>query len=80
MIETARLTLRLMTAEDVDGMLEIFGDPRVVASFGVPPFDRARMEKWVARNLAHQDRHGYGSFAVVHRADGLLVGGVQGRL
>ena len=42
-----RLTLRPMTAEDTDAMLVIFADPRVMASFGVPPFDRAQMEVWV---------------------------------
>ena len=74
MIDTARLTLRLMTRDDIDGMLAIFADPRVMASFGVPPFDRTRMERWVNGNLAHQERYGYGNFAVVHKADQCLVG------
>ncbi|MHC4862047.1 MAG: GNAT family N-acetyltransferase [Planctomycetota bacterium] len=74
MIDTSRLTLRLMTRDDVDDMLVIFADPRVMASFGVPPFDRTRMERWVDRNLAHQEQYGYGSFAVVHKADQVLIG------
>jgi RimJ/RimL family protein N-acetyltransferase len=45
-----------------------------MASFGVPPFDRARMGRWVNGNLAHQEEHGYGTFAVVHQLDQLLIG------
>jgi RimJ/RimL family protein N-acetyltransferase len=74
MIDTARLTLRLMTRDDIDDMLVIFSDPRVMASFGVPPFDRTRVERWVSGNLAHQEKFGYGNFAVVHRSDGCLIG------
>jgi RimJ/RimL family protein N-acetyltransferase len=74
MIDTPRLTLRLMTSDDIDDLLVIFADPRVMASFGVPPFDRARMERWVNGNLAHQEEHGYGNFAVVHKLDQLLIG------
>ncbi len=74
MLETPRLVLRPMRADDVDDLLAVFGDPRVMASFGEPPFDRARMEHWVRRNLDHQDRYGYGLFTLVRKADGLVVG------
>lgn len=29
MIQTERLTLRMMISEDIDDLLEIFGDPKV---------------------------------------------------
>jgi RimJ/RimL family protein N-acetyltransferase len=74
MIETARLLLRPMRAEDTDELLHIFADPNVMASFGVAPFDRAQMAQWVQRNLEHQDRHGYGLFSVMLKTTGLLIG------
>jgi ribosomal-protein-alanine N-acetyltransferase len=74
MIETARLLLRPMRAEDTDALLAIFADPKVMAAFGAAPFDRAQMERWVRRNLDHQARHGYGLFSVILKANGLLIG------
>ncbi len=74
MIETPRLRLRLMRADDADALLGVFGDPRVMAAFGVEPFDPSQMEARMRRNLDHQARHGYGLFAVVLKADGALIG------
>ena len=74
MIETGRLLLRPMRPEDVDELLHIFADPAVMASFGVAPFDRPQMERWVRRNLDHQARYGYGLYSVILKANGLLVG------
>lgn len=74
MIETPRLFLRPMRAADAPALLHIFADPAVMASFGVGPFDRPRMDRWVAENLAHQERHGYGLYAVYERTGGLLIG------
>src|SRR5262245_24340823 len=74
LLETPRLHLRLMQANDVDHLLAIFADPKVMAAFGVPPFDRAQMTQWVQRNLDHQTVHGYGLFSVILKATGLLIG------
>ena len=74
MLETARLLLRPMRVEDVDDLLRIFADPGVMASFGGDLFDRPQMERWVQRNLEHQERYGYGLFSVIYKASGLLVG------
>src|SRR5688500_14443686 len=73
-IETDRLLLRPMRAEDADDLLRIFADPKVMASFGGILFDRPQMEQWVQRNLAHQQQYGYGLFSVCLKADGLLIG------
>ncbi|HEX5502838.1 MAG TPA: GNAT family N-acetyltransferase [Thermomicrobiales bacterium] len=73
-IETARLRLRPMRAPDAEALLGVFADPAVMAAFAEAPFDRAQMDRWVARNLAHQDQHGYGLCAVILKAEGLLVG------
>jgi ribosomal-protein-alanine N-acetyltransferase len=73
-IETPRLLLRQMQPHDLDALLQIFGDPQVMAAFGELPFDHHQMNGWLSRNLAHQKEHGYGLFAVVGRASGLLIG------
>ena len=74
MIETERLILRPMRVEDTDPLLRVFGDPLVMASFGVEPFDRAQMREWVQRNLDHQGEHGYGLFTVMLRQSGEVIG------
>jgi RimJ/RimL family protein N-acetyltransferase len=63
-----------MTIEDLDDLLRIFSDPKVMQSFGGVLFDRARMKQWLLRNLNHQDQYGYGLFSVILKANGELVG------
>jgi RimJ/RimL family protein N-acetyltransferase len=74
MIETARLLLRPMRATDLDELLQIFTDPKVMASFGGILFERPEMEQWIHRNLTHQEQYGYGLFAVILKANGRLIG------
>ena len=76
LLQSDRLLLRPTTIEDVDALLGVFGDPRVMAAFGEGPFDRPQMEHWVRGNLAHLEEHGYGPFTVIHREDGLVIGDV----
>lgn len=73
-IETARLWLRPMREDDLDALLRIFTDRRVMAAFASEPFDRARMQGWLDRNLRHQDEHGFGLFAVIKKTTGGLIG------
>jgi [ribosomal protein S5]-alanine N-acetyltransferase len=73
-LQTDRLLLRPMVATDAVPLLEVFGDARVMASFGVPPFDHEQMRRWVRRNLDHQRHHGYGLFTVVLRDGGRVIG------
>ena len=74
LLETSRLQLRLMRADDVDALLAIFADSKVMAAFDQPVFDRVQMTQWVQRNLDHQAMHGYGLFSVLLKSNGLLVG------
>lgn len=39
-LETQRLRLRLMQPSDLDNLLKIFADPKVMASFGGATFNR----------------------------------------
>ena len=73
-LETPRLYLRLMQASDVDDLLYIFGDPKVMASFGVATFNHEQMERWIQRNLDHQNQQGYGLFSVILKSEELLIG------
>jgi RimJ/RimL family protein N-acetyltransferase len=73
-LETERLLLRTMVAEDAGALMSVFSDPRVMAAFGAKPFDRVDMDRWVDRNLRHQAEHGYGLFTVVLRATGEVIG------
>jgi RimJ/RimL family protein N-acetyltransferase len=73
-LDTPRLCLRLMRPSDLDALLDIFGDAKVMASFGGATFSREQMKRWLQRNLDHQDRHGYGLFSVILGAENLLVG------
>ncbi len=66
--------LRSMREDDVEALLGVFGDPKVMAAFDSEPFERVQMERWVRRNLEHQERYGYGLFAVVLRETGLVIG------
>lgn len=63
-----------MRMDDVDDLLAIFSDPKVMASFGGMLLDRSDMERWTRRNVEHQERYGYGLFAVIHRGDRRLIG------
>jgi len=74
MIETVRLYLRPMRADDFDALFEIFTDPHVMASFDGEPLTPAQMQHWLQRNLDHQAQFGYGLFSVVDKASDRLIG------
>jgi [ribosomal protein S5]-alanine N-acetyltransferase len=73
-LETTRLLLRPMQAMDIDGLLHIFTDQKVMNAFDSPPFDQQQMAGWLQRNLDHQVEYGYGLFSVIFKANGLLIG------
>jgi len=73
-LETKRLILRPMQADDIDALLVIFTDLKVMALFDSPPFDRGQMMSWLQRNLDHQEEYGYGLFSVILKTNGLLIG------
>jgi [ribosomal protein S5]-alanine N-acetyltransferase len=63
-----------MRADDIHDLLGIFGDPKVMAAFGAAPFDLPRMQLWLDRNLAHEEKYDYGLFSVIHKGDRRLIG------
>jgi len=74
MLETKYLILREMTIGDTDDLLVIFSDPEVMKSFDDFIFDHRLMEQWVKRNLEHIEKHGYGLFSIIHKAEDVLIG------
>lgn len=70
MLETPRLLLRPMREDDADALLGISADPAMMAAFGVPPFDRAQMARWLRRNRDHQAGHGDGLSPVIPKERG----------
>lgn len=73
-LETKRLVLRPMLANDIDALHLIFTDPKVMASFGGDLLSRPQMERWLQRNLDHQIEFGYGLFSVILKETGKLIG------
>lgn len=77
MLETERLVLRKPEAGDLDGYVEMWGDPEVVRFLGrgttLPPED---VPAGIDRMLLHWERHGVGLFSVVRKEDERLVGRV----
>ena len=63
-----------MNANDFDDMLKIFTDENVMKAFDLNSFSREQMKKWVDRNLAHQNKYGYGLFSVILKSNQKLIG------
>ena len=73
-LETERLALRMPQLEDVDGLLETYGDPEVMRYIaGGDPWTRERTLRALERWLRYWDDDGFGLF-VIEDADGRLLG------
>ena len=73
-LETEHLVLRPMLETDFDALLRIFTDARVMAAFQHPPFTHEQMQRWLQRNLDHQNQIGHGLFSVILKETGELIG------
>ena len=73
-LETKRLLLRPMLQSDFDALLLIFTDIKVMDAFNHPPFTHEQMQRWLQRNLDHQNEYGYGLFSVILKENGELIG------
>lgn len=72
-LETERLRLRELTAEDLEPLLEILSDEETMAHYPAP-FDRARVERWIAWNLENYRVFGFGLWAVEQKETGRFIG------
>jgi [ribosomal protein S5]-alanine N-acetyltransferase len=73
MLETKRLTLREMTLNDVDNLLEVLSDPEAM-QFYPQPFDRQMTQTWIERNIQRYAQHGFGLWAVILKERCQLIG------
>jgi ribosomal-protein-alanine N-acetyltransferase len=72
-LETERLTLRKLTLDDVDRLLEIFADS--VAMWAYPSTkSRAETESWINWALDSYAANGWGLWAVIRREDSRFLG------
>jgi [ribosomal protein S5]-alanine N-acetyltransferase len=73
MLETKRLTLREMTLDDIDDLLEALSDPESM-QFYPKPFDRPMTQMWIERNMQRYAQHGFGLWAIILKESGQLIG------
>jgi RimJ/RimL family protein N-acetyltransferase len=72
-LETPRLVLRELTAEDADALAHIISDPETMRYYPAP-YDRAGVEQWIARNRQRYKDDGVGLWAMVLKSPGELIG------
>ena len=73
-IETERLTLRALVANDFDAFADFHASDRSVGVGG--PFSRSDAWRRFATFIGHWELRGYGMWSVVEKASGLPVGHV----
>ena len=72
-LETPRLVLRELTAEDADALAHIISDPETMRYYPAP-YDRAGVEQWIARNRQRYKDDGVGLWAMARKSPGELIG------
>ncbi len=72
-LETERLSLREITADDLDDLLEIWGDPEAMRHFP-HTLDHQGMREWIERNQNRYEQYGHGLWAVILRSERKLAG------
>lgn len=74
-IETSRLRLRMFTSADLDELALITGDPDVMKYLGMSgPRTKEKTKNTIDAILRHWEQHGFGIWAVEHKADDKLIG------
>lgn len=75
-IETERLLLRQFEWDDLDDLVRICGDARVMKYIGLrgEPMAREETRQALSSIFAHWQRHGFGRWAAVHKNECRLIG------
>lgn len=73
-VETERVLLREFTERDAEAVLAFNGDPRVMQYTGEPVWGDLHEARRRLREYPDYRRHGYGRWAIVHKADRMVVG------
>ena len=72
-LETKRLILREMTAEDFDGLCGILQDPEVMYAYE-HAFSDQEVRDWLTRQQRRYREDGFGLLAMIRREDGGFIG------
>ncbi len=72
-VQTPRLLLRRMGAEDLDNLTRMHLDPRVMATMGGVR-SPAETKEWLVRQTDHWERCGFGLWMACDRTSGEFVG------
>ncbi len=72
-IETKRLVLREMTAQDFDALYRVLGDSDIMQHYPYT-FDETRVRSWINRNLERYQIFGFGLWAVCLKETGEMIG------
>jgi RimJ/RimL family protein N-acetyltransferase len=75
-LETERLVLRGLTAEDFEPLAEFMADPEVARYLTGEPLSRADTWRGLATALGHWHLRGYGVWAVERKSDRAFMGRV----
>ena len=75
-LETERLFLRKPEPEDLDGYVELWGDPEVMRFLGGRTGTPEEAAQGIDRMLKQWDRHGVGLFTVLRKEDERMIGRV----
>lgn len=73
MIETERLFLREMNAEDFDALYQVLADPNIMRHYPYT-FDEERVRGWITRNMERYRIFGFGLWAVCLKETGEMIG------
>lgn len=72
-LETSRLALRELTADDLPALRAILQDAETMTAYE-GPFDDSEVDDWLARMRARYAEDGFGLWAVVLRRSGEVIG------
>lgn len=72
-LETERLILREINHEDLNDLLQIWGDSEAMRLFP-QTLDREEMAAWIDRNLNRYEQYGHGIWAVLLKSEQKFVG------
>ncbi len=74
-VETARLTLRPLRATDAAVLHRIYQSDGVLQYFPIPsPPSPEQMQRFVAAQQAHWEKHGYGNWGLLPRDESDIIG------
>ncbi|MDQ3804478.1 MAG: GNAT family N-acetyltransferase [Acidobacteriota bacterium] len=74
-LETDRLFIRGLRADDLDEMYEVCADPDIMRHVGDGrPLSREQTRRWIERSQVNYSKHGFGCAAVVAKDGNRFVG------